>query len=82
MFEPGSFFEDEVLTITGLVEQCHFYRCHLLIKGEALISDCILGDMEPTDIECIGSGVVFSGCLFVPKGPNHSNPSSPASPHP
>lgn len=64
--EPGSFFEDEVLTLTGKIRGCHFYRCHIVLKGPVDIRDCTFGEMKFGDIEGVGKEIVVKDCLVIP----------------
>ena len=64
--ERGSFFENEVLTVTGEISGCHFYDCRILIKGPCVIADCTFGSDRVDSLEVVGEGVVIRECLFAP----------------
>jgi hypothetical protein len=66
--QVGLFHENEVVTLTGVVRNSHFYNCQLLIKGPAKIVDCTFEGMDHTAIEGVGPDIVIRNCLFMTKG--------------
>ena len=63
-FSPGSFFEDQTLSLSGRVEKCHFYRCRITVEPGAFVTDCAFCDMPETDFILPDGFCEITECVF------------------